>query len=187
MSKQVLTYIILLSFLNFHLTCTTIKTSDPNEAVETYPSFRIKATKFQEVRLTTVDNKVQTGMLLSLEEDRLLLSPVPYWNVDLIEIDLDKIRAIKLMKNGGEGGKGFIWGFTLGFMAIGGIALASGSLKYDEDYSEALTFSSLGAAGVGLLGLIIGGLASLGKKSNYDFIKMSKKEKILALQEIMLE
>ncbi len=187
MSKKALTYIILLSFFNFHITCTTIKTAGPDEAVETYPSVNIKATKFQEVRLTTVDNEVQTGMMLSLEGDNLLLSPVPYWNVDPIEIDLDEIRSIKLMGKKGAWGKGFVWGSTLGFIAAGGIALADGNLQYDEDYSDALTYSLLAGVGVGLLGLIVGGLASSGKKSSYDFFKMSKKEKILALQEIMME
>ncbi len=187
MSKKTLTFIILLIFLNFLITCTTIRTAGPNEAIETYPSIKVKATKFQEVQLTTVDNKVSTGMMLSLEGENLLLSPVPYWNVDPIEIDLDEIRSIKLMKKGSKWGKGFIWGFTLGFIAIGGIALTSPDLKYDEDYSDALTCSALGGGGGGLLGLIIGGLISLGKKSSYDFFKMSKKEKIFALQEIMME
>lgn len=187
MSKKTLTFIILLIFLNFLITCTTIRTAGPNEAIETYPSIKIKATKFQEILLTTVDTRVSRGMILSLEEENLFLSPVPYWNVDPIEIDLDEIRSIKLMKNGSNVMKGFTWGFTLGFIAIGGIALTSCNLKYDEDYSDALTYSVIGGGGAGLLGLIIGGLISLGKKSSYDFFKMSKKEKIIALQEIMME
>jgi hypothetical protein len=187
MLKKTLTFIILIIFLNFLITCTTIRTTGPNEKIETYPSIKIKATKFQEVKLTTADHKVRTGMILSLEEDNVHLSPVPYWNVDPIEIDLDEIRTIKLIEKMGAWGKGFVWGSTLGFIAAGGLALTGGNLKYDEDYEEALTLGAAGAGAGGLLGLIIGGVVSLAKKSSYDFYKMSKEEKILALQKIMME
>lgn len=186
MSGKAPTIITLLIFLNFLITCTSMETAGPNEAVETYPSIKIRATKFQEVQLTTVDNRVSRGMMLSLEGENLLLSPFPYWNVDPIEIDLDEIRSIKLMKKGSNGGKGFIWGFTLGFTVIGVSALTMGDLKYDKDYGDALTFSLVGGGGAGLLGLVIGGLISLGEKSSYNFFKMSRKEKIETLQKIMM-
>jgi hypothetical protein len=91
------------------------------------------------------------------------------------------------MKKGSKLDKGFIWGFSLGFIATGGTIIVASDLRYDEDYSDALTGSLIVGGGAGLLGLIIGSLISLGKKSSYDFFKMSKKEKILAIQEIMME
>jgi hypothetical protein len=186
MSRKVPTVIILIVFLNFLITCTSIKTAGPNERVETYPFNKIRATKFQEVQLTTVDNTVSRGLILSLEGENLLFSPVPYWNVDPVEINVAEIQSIKLMKKGGQLAKGFTWGFSLGFIVIGGSALTFGDLKYDEDYEDALAYTAIGAGGAGLLGGVIGGLVSLGKKSRYNFSKMSKKEKIEALQKIIM-
>lgn len=186
MSGKVPTFITLLILLNFLMACTSTKTASPYETIETYPSAKIWAAKVQEVQLTTVDNRVSRGMILRLEGENLFLSPVPYWNVDPIEIDLDEIRSIKLVKNGPNMGKGFIWGLSLGFITTGGLALALGDLKYDEDYEEALGYSLAGAGGAGLLGATIGGILSLGKKSRYNLEKMSKKEKIEALRKIML-
>jgi hypothetical protein len=186
MSGKAPTVITLIVFLNFLMTCTSMKTPGPNEPVETYPSTKIWAAKFQEVQLTTVDNRVSRGMILRLEGENLFLSPVPYWNVDPVEINIDEIRSIKLMKKGPNMAKGFTWGFSLGFIVIGGSALMFGDLKYDEDYEDALTYTAFGAGGAGLLGGVIGGLISLGKKSRYNFEKMSKKEKIDALREIIM-
>lgn len=185
MSKKILAFITLALFINFLISCSTTRTFSRNKVIETAPSIKIKAEKLPEILLITINKKVHKGKILSLEGENLLLSPFPYWNVKPIEIGLNEIYSIKVMKKGSKSGKGFLWGLSLGFILEGGVSLTGGELKYDRDYKNALSASVARGLFGGLLGLAIGGISSIGKKSKYNFSKMSKIDKIIAIKEIM--
>lgn len=185
MSKKAVSYITLILFINFLTSCKMMSPSHHFEVIETSSPMMFEATKLHEVELMTVSDQTHRGKLIRFEGENLFLLPFPYWNVDLIEIGIDDIRSVLLLGQKGNVGKGFIVGFSVGFMLTGGLLLAGGSLKYNEDYEEAITASLLSGLSIALLVSSIGGIASLGKKSKYNFLKMSRSEKINALRKIM--
>jgi len=183
MSKKISTIITLAIFINFIISCSTIRTVNRNEVVEIAPSVKIKAVKLQEVQLTTTRGEL-TGKLLSLEGEILQMLLFPYWDVEPINIDLNEIYSIKLMKKNSRAGKnaaasGFAWGFL-----ITGIATGLDS-EYDEDFEDALLGSAIIGGFIGLLGFVIGGLSDIATKSKYYFFQMSNSEKIRVIKKIM--
>lgn len=183
MSKKTLALITLTFFMNFLISCTATTTLTSNEVVKTSPTSEIKAKKLQEVQLKTTSGEIHTGKLSSLEGGDLVLLPFPYWNVEPIKIDLDEIYSIKLMKKDSKAGKGAAGGFAFGFLITG--TLTGLTSEYNEDFEVALLGSAAVGAFVGLLGLVIGGLSDVAKKSKYDLYKMSNSEKIRVIKKIM--
>jgi len=182
MSKNISTIITLAIFINFIISCSTIRTVNRNEVVEIAPSVKIKAVKLQEVQLTTTRGEL-TGKLLSLEGESLQMLLFPYWDVEPINIDLNGIYSIKLMKKNSRAGKGAASGFAWGFLITG---IASGlDSEYDEDFEDALIGGAIVGGFIGLLGFVIGGLSDIATKSKYYFFQMSNSEKIRVIKKIM--
>jgi len=165
------------------MSCSTTGPLTTSNSGEPSSSSKITANKLPEIQLTTIAEKQYKVKLLSLEAENLTMLPFPYWNVEPVEIHLDEIHSIKVMKKDSKAGKGFGWGFAIGFLIPGTIgALTS---KYDRDYQFTLAWSFYGGLAGGLLGLVIGGVSSLAEKSQYNFSKMSRVEKINSIKEIM--
>jgi len=182
MAKKILTFIYLLLFLNFIISCTSIGTTSTRD-VSISPTYEIQAKKFLEVELITSEGDIHKGKLISLRGKNLWFSPFPYWNVELLEITLDDIYSIKLPKKGSKAISGMAGGFGWTFIIVG--AIAGLTSKYDEDYEEALLGSAVVGAGIGLIGALVGALADIGTKSEYKFYKMDEWEKTRAARRIM--
>jgi len=183
MLKKVVSLVILISFINLIMSCSTTGSLTNRNIGEISSSSKITANKLPEIQLTNITQKQYKVKLLSLEAENLTMLSFPYWDADPVEIHLEEIHSIKVMKKDSKAGKGFGWGFALGFLipgTIGGL-----SSEYDEDYQDALVGSIVIGLFGGLLGLIIGGVSSLGEQSQYNFSEMSESEKINSIKEIM--
>jgi len=183
MSKKFLTFLTLVLFMNFLISCTIIGNHSNDKIRGTYSFSKITANKFPEIQLITTSGDPYKGKLLSLEGEKLKLLPFPYWNVESVEIDIDEIHSIELMKKDSKAGKGAAQGFAYTFLIVG--IIAGLDSEYDEDYEDALVGATILGAFGGLLGLIIGGASSLASKTKYEFYKMSLGEKIRAIRKIM--
>lgn len=138
---------------------------------------RLEATKFEEVELITAEGDIHKGKIVSLEGEGLEFRPFPYWNIELIKLNLDEIHSIKLAKKGSRAAKRFASGFGWAFMIAGTIGGATS--KYDEDYQIALLGSAIVGGAGGLLGLVIS------TKTKFEFYRMSREEKERAIRKIM--
>jgi hypothetical protein len=183
MLKKLISIITLIFYMYSLFSCSAPTQYRIKDRMATSSSYNLQAKKFPEVRLYTTNMKSYTCKLISLKGNEIALLPSPYWNIEAIKLDLNKIHSIQLEEMPRSAGHGFAGGFAAGFMItgiIGGIAS-----KYDEDYKFAL----LGAAGVGLgcgiIGLIIGAASDATRKTGYEFHKMNRSEKILAIKNIM--
>lgn len=146
-------------------------------------SVKFGAAKFEEVELTTLKGDFHRGKIVSLEGRRIEFRPFPYWNVELISLDLGEIRAIDLADMPRRAGRGFIQGFGWTYTLVGGVfALAS---KYDEDYRAALLGSAVVGAAGGLVGLLIGAIQDSGAQTRFEFVGMSAEEKERSVRKIM--
>jgi hypothetical protein len=182
MDKNKLAIFTLLIFLNFIICCTTTEIKSANH-VPISPTLEIQAKKFPEVELTTSKGNIHKGKIISLRGEDLLLSPFPYWNVELLKINMNEIHYIKLLKKKSKATSGMLSGFAWTFIIIG--ILAGAGSRYDEDYEEALLGSAVTGAVGGLIGFAIGGIAQAGTKSEYEFFKMPDSKKVYAIKKIM--
>ena len=182
MLKKYIAMCTFLFFLHFILCCTARAPSSAGN-IQIASSSEFIAKKFPELELTTTAGEIHKGKLLNLIGRDVRFSPFPYWNVETIEIHLDDIHTIKLAKKRSKMGSGFIHGFGWTFIIVGIIGAATS--EYDEDFETALAVSAATGAVVGLLGLVIGGVADAASKSEYKFYNMSDSEKTKAVLKIM--
>jgi len=98
----------------------------------------VKAKRFDELTLKTKLDITYKGKIIGLDGDSLFFLPHPYWGVNLLAIQLDDIRSIKLPDS-----KEYIVplvmlsGPILGY-ACGYLMSTTGSLRYREDYASAI-------------------------------------------------
>ena len=183
MTRKNIALITIALLINLIVSCSTIGTFNSNEITNLTPNVKFTAKKTQELEIITTQGDTHFGKILSLEGEKAILLTLPYWNVIPVEIDLDEIHKIKLVKKKSRAGKGAAKGFVWAFTIIGLIGLVSS--EYDEDYEEALGGSLVSGAFGGLLGLVIGGISSISVRSQYNFYDMSKEQKIKAIKKIM--
>jgi hypothetical protein len=173
----------LLFLLSFMMSCSSSRALIKTEVTKgTLPS-RLEATKFEEVDLVTTEGELHRGKITCLEGESIEFRDFPYWNVEPIQLKLDEIHSIKLVKKGSKAGRAFASGFGWTFMIIGFVAGASS--KYDVDYENGLVGSALAGGIGGLIGLAIGAIQDISTKTKFDFYKMSKEEKERAVRKIM--
>jgi len=146
-------------------------------------SAKAGAAKYDQVELITSKGDLYIGKIVSLEGERIEFRPFPYWDAELIGLNLGDIRSIELVDKPKRAGKGFIQGFGWSFTVVGGLA-AMGS-KYDEDYQFALLGSAVVGAAGGLIGLLIGAIQDSTAKTRFEFAAMSDEEKVRAVRKIM--
>jgi hypothetical protein len=181
MKNKKISALFLLS--GFMLSCTGSSVSTKTEITPATPSFRIEARKFEEVVLITSTGNVHKGKIVTLSEESIELRPFPYWNVDLVRLQLDDVHSVELSKKGSRVGKGFISGFGWTFVLAG--MIGGMSSKYDEDYEAAFLGSATLGAAAGVVGLLVGALQDAATKKHYEFAGMSKEEKKQAIRKVM--
>lgn len=173
--------VLLLS--GFMLSCVSTMGTVSYKETQGVQLVKFSAAKFEEVELTTSKGDLYRGKIVSLEGRRIEFRPVPYWNVELISLDLGEIRSIDLVDKPKRAGKGFIQGFGWTYTLVGGIAAMSS--KYDEDYQFALLGSAVVGAAGGLVGLLIGAVQDSTAKTRFEFAAMSDEERKRAVRKIM--
>jgi hypothetical protein len=146
-------------------------------------SVKVGAAKFEEVELTTLKGDLYRGKIVSLVGGRIEFRPFPYWNVELISLNLGEIRSIDLVDKPKRAGKAFLQGFGWTYSIVGGIAAISS--KYDEDYQMALVGSAIVGAAGGLVGLLVGAVQDSRTKTNFEFVGMSDEERERSVRMIM--
>lgn len=186
MLKKIISLVILFSFVNLISSCSTTGYHTHSTIGESSSTSRIIAHKFPQVIVTTKTQMQYDGKLFSLESANLTMLPFPYWNEEPVDIQLDEIHSIKVMKKEINVGKQIGWGFAIGFLIPGTIGGLTST--YDEDYAGALTASIYTGGFLGFIMGLLAGAASLTEKSHYNFYNfsiMSRLEKISSLKEIM--
>ena len=183
MNRKIITYLSLVLFCHFLMSCTTINTARRANTEDDIFKSVIDAREFQEVNLRTTDGKTFRAKIIRLDGGYTAYLLFPYWDVELMKIHVDEIHSIEKMKKKANPGKAFASGFGTGFMIIGLIAAATS--KYNEDYQMGLAASALCGGAIGVLSLVISGLVYIGTKHKYEFTGMSNEEKVKALREIM--
>ena len=183
MAKRIFASFTLLFFLNFIISCYTSEITSSDESVKIFPTSEIVAKKFPEIELKTAERKIPRAKLLRVVGKKVSLLPFPYWDVEILNIDLNEIYFIKLLKKRNNAANGFASGFGWTFMISG--TLGALSSRYNKDFETALFMSvGVGLSG-GLLGFLIGAASKIGTSTEYEFIKMSDSQKIRALEKIM--
>ncbi len=183
MRKTICSFFTLMAFVIYTVGCASVRLGPNDQLEQLPPSLFIEARLFPEVRLATNDGTAVTAKILHLKGDRLTLLPSPYWNVLAKEIALGEVTSIRLIRKKRGWSAGFVGGFLFGFYLAGFACLVSA--KYDEDYESGMLLAPFGGLYCGLVGLVIGGLADLAKKSSFNFSRMSSIQKISILKEIM--
>ena len=174
---------LLLLFLALMLSCTGSTGPVRLEGTEGVQAGRAQAVKFDEVQLITSNGDIHRGKIIGQEGGSIDFRPVPYWDVELIRLNLDEIQSIELVNRPSRAGKGFIQGFGWTFTIVGGIA-GIGS-KYDVDYENALLGSAIVGAAGGVIGFLVGVIRDASAKKRFDFTSMSAEEKARAVRKIM--
>jgi hypothetical protein len=148
----------------------------------------LEPSTFRKVEVATIVGMIYTGKVVGFQDNRLAILPYPYWNVEEVHVDLEKIAVVKLKRNPGESGSskaghGAAIGFAVGFLLAGTIGLFTG--EYDEDFQDSIMMSFVLGAAFGLCGLGWGAAAGLPEEKEFDFSKMSRKEKIRTIKKVM--
>jgi hypothetical protein len=178
--KRIYTLLFLLSFI---VSCFSSSVPIKTEVTKGTLSPRLEALKFEEVELVTAEGERHRGKVVSLEGESIEFRPFPYWNVELIKLNLDDIHSIKLTKKRSGAANGFASGFGWAFIFAGTIG-GAGS-KYNVDYENALLASAIVGGAGGLIGLAIGAIRDFSIRKKFDFFKMSGEKKEQAIRKIM--
>lgn len=174
---------LLLLFLGLMLSCAGSTGPVRLEGTEGAQAGRAEALKFDEVQVITLKGDIYRGKIVGQWAGSIDFRPIPFWNVELIRLNLDEIRGIELVNRPSRAGKGFIKGFGWTFTIVGGI-FGMGS-KYDVDYENALLGSAMVGAAGGVIGFLVGVIGDASTKTRFDFTSMSAEEKTRAVRKIM--
>ncbi len=118
-----------------------------------------------------------------LEGDTLTFSPYPYWNVEPIRVEVTDIERIELTRQKQGAGKGFAYGFSVGWLVLG--ALGGAGSKYNTDFQSWMELAPLGGLTIGLIGLIGGALGDLGSPTKFEIHRLPYDDKIRTLAHLM--
>jgi len=147
------------------------------------PTVSRTAKVFPEVELLTAEGEVIVGKILRLESaDRLVILPIPYWNVATIERPLAAIARISRREKTKSVGTSALIGFGIAAVWVGVKTLPHS--KYDTDFGDASLGIPIVAAVTGLpLGALIG-VATSGRKE-YDLRWMGLERKAAVVARLM--
>lgn len=182
MNKKVFSLITLAFYAIFLTSCSSSGILPRNEAVED-ANLRLIASKLPEVMIMTKAMGENRAKIMRLDSEKLKVLPYPYWNTEVLEIPLENVLTIKVLRIKSTAGSMGLAGLTLGFIVTGG--LIGAGAKYKEDYQDAYSYGFLIGGGAGLIGGLVGGVIDLSKKKTYKFFKMTRGQKLQALMNIM--
>lgn len=183
MLKKTLSFLILISFINF-IFCQTVPSVTGNERnVRISSQKEIIAYKFPEIRLIVQSAKSHKGKIMRLNNSSVEFLPYPYWNKEILEIDLDDIYSITIKKTVSYAGRAAAGAFPTGFIFGGIVGLASS--QYDSDFSSWILLSAIIGGISALIGLLIGGAAEAATKKAFRMNEMSRSEKREVIKKII--
>lgn len=183
MSRKTATYLALLASLHFTMGCTANRVQGPWAGVAQLPSVLVEAKALPEVRIEAGRNPGFTGKVTGLENSTVRILPAPYWNVEILRIDLADISSIVLPGKKRSVGRAAAYGLGIGFLAGGG--LMAGLSQYDEDYEWGLLYGAAAGATVGLVATAIAALSGPKPGKTYVFAGMTAEEKAAAILDLM--
>lgn len=144
----------------------------------------INAVVFPELRITMNNSAEYRGKIIALRASDVELLPYPYWNVESLALDINKMQEIRIPKKEHAVIIGLVWTSGISFAAVGTFGLMWGYDQNDVDYSFILGVASYMAGVVALGGLSTGLLIELiDFKENLTWMNLG--QRIEAIMSIM--
>lgn len=185
MSRKTATYLALVASLHFTVGCAANRVQGPWAGVAQLPPVLVEAKALPEVRIEAGGNPGFAGKVTGLENSTVRVLPAPYWNVETLRIDLSEISSIVLPGKKRTVGRAGAYGLGIGFLVVGGLGLAAGESKYDEDYQLGLRVSVAYGAASGLVAATVAALIGSKPEKTYVFARMTAEEKAAAILDLM--
>ncbi len=183
MFRKTATSLVLAAYLPFTAGCAANLVKGQWAGVAQLPPVLVEAKFIPEVRIERGGNPGFTGKITGLENSTARVLPAPYWNVEILTIDLAEISSIVLPGNKSKVRPATAYGMGIGFLVTG--AIAAMASKYNTDYQMGLRVS----IGIGAItGLIVSAISpASGSPSGktYVFKEMTPEQKAAAILNLM--
>lgn len=181
MKNKVLPSTTLVYFLLLVFGCTSMSVP-PGQTQCNLPEKELLARKMPELSIATEDRLLERVKIASLLGNELSALPFPYWNVETIKINIEKITLIRLLNVKKYNIPNALTASNITFAIVGGACAITS--QYKNQYQDGLAAASLLAAGVGAMALIAVILSSLIHKK-WDFTELTLSQRLGVLTRIM--
>jgi len=182
MKSKILPSTALVYSVLFIFGCTSISVP-PGQTQYNLPEKELLARKMPELSIVTEDRVLERVKVVSLLGNELSALPFPYWNVEAIKINIEKITTIKLLYKKKRSMTNALVGFNITF-GIVGIIFAINA-KYDRDYRDGLGYTSLIAVAGSLVTGIGTAISELFKRKEWNLTGLTLSQRLTVLLQIM--
>jgi len=181
MKNKVLPSTTLVYFLLLVFGCTSMSVP-PGQTQYDLPEKELLAREMPELSIVTADRLLERVKVVSLLGNEVSVLPFPYWNVETIKINIEKITIIRILNVKKFNIPNALTAFNITFAVLG--LPPAITANYKDTYESGLATASGVAIRVGIAALFMVFLSSLTRKK-WNFTELSPSKRLAVLMQIM--